>query len=523
MKGAARKSIYVVLLSLTLPLFLLSCATTDPKHMEVPIEKTAPAEKVTTFTENLKTFGLMMEIHRAQPLKVMVKDIVDKTGASAATGSEIQQNITEIVKSTLNSMGENVVFIEYDPEFVQSMQQTGYSDFSNRLIPDIVVTGAITEFDRALESWDKGMDVGAEVQFSHVKKFLPSQTISMEYSDAAMATKARITVDFNLKDFRTLAGIPGMNIVNAIEVQKGQRKQEFGITLFGPTFGSKGSRKIVQGRHDAVRQVVQSGLIQLMGRYAAVPYWKVFGEESVPDDTVIKSWMRGFPKLDDASRITMMQEKLYLHGYDVDINGKVDEKTKAAFSDFKSKNNLTGGSLNADTFLKIYFTVPVNENVYARSQAMGSGGGTEITQTPSPSQVTPQQQQTAASSADQQQNQQDDFGRAGNLMTQAYGRFKQNDYQNAAQLFEESIKALPTPVAYYYLALCYQFLQDKKMAITRLEDGVQKFGQDFPLWKALGMGYYEVGDEQKAKSAFKNALALKSNDKQVQFFIERIK
>ncbi|MEK7828863.1 MAG: hypothetical protein AAB256_03670, partial [Deltaproteobacteria bacterium] len=169
--------------------------------MEVPVDtKTAaPVQKVTAFTDNLKTFGLMMEIHRAQPLKVVVKDVVDKTGASFATGSEIQQNITEIVKSTLNSMGENVVFIEYDPEFVQAMQQTGYSDFSDKLIPDVVITGAITEFDRALESWEKGMDVGAEAEFRNINKALPSKTLSVEGSDASMATKARITVDFNLK------------------------------------------------------------------------------------------------------------------------------------------------------------------------------------------------------------------------------------------------------------------------------------------------------------------------------------
>lgn len=517
MKGVAIKFIYI-LLSLALPLFLLSCASMDPKNMEVPVSvaTNAPAQKVTAFTDNLKTFGLMMEIHRAQPLKVVVKDVVDKTGASFATGSEIQQNITEIVKSTLNSMGENVVFIEYDPEFVQAMQQTGYSDFSDKLIPDVVITGAITEFDRALESWEKGMDVGAEAEFRNINKALPSKTLSVEGSDTSMATKARITVDFNLKDFRTLAGIPGMNIVNAIEVQKGQRKQEFGITLFGPTFGSKGSRKIVQGRHDAVRQVVQSGLIQLMGRYAGVPYWKVFGEDAVADEIVIKSWMRGFPKLDDASRISLMQEKLYLHGYNIDVNGKVDEKTKAAFSDFKSKNNLPGGSLNADTFLKIYFAVPINEDIYARSQALSSGnGGTEITQTPASS-------PTVASETHQQEPQHD-FNKAGNLMTQAYGKFKKNDYQNAAQLFEQSINASPTPVAYYYLALCYQFLQNKRMAITSLEDGVKRFGEDFPLWKALGLGYYEIDEKEKAKVAFKNALTLKSNDKQVQFFMERLK
>lgn len=515
MKKVAKKFI-CALFSLTLPVILLSCVS-DPKQMEVPIEPTkGPSEKVTTFSDNLKTFGLMMEIHRAEPLKIMVKDITDKTGASVSTGSEIQQNITEIVKSTLNSMGENVVFIEYDPEFVSAMQQTGYSDFSEKMIPDVVVTGAITEFDRALDSWEKGTDVGAEVQFSHVNKALPSQTISAEYENSAMANKARITLDFNLKDFKTLGGIPGMNIVNAIEVQKGQKKQEFGITLFGPTFGSKGSRKIVQGRHDAVRQVVQSGLIQLVGRYAAVPYWKVFGENAVSDDIVIRSWLRGFPKLDDASRISMMQEKLYLNGYDIEVNGTVDEKTKTAFSDFKSKHNLAGGSLNAETFLKIYFAVPVNESVYARAQVLAAGGGngTEIS---APSSSGSPQQPV------QQQEQPDAFGKAGNLMTQAYSYFKQNDYANASQLFEESLKAAPTPVAYYFLAVSYQSLKNQKMAIMRLEESVQQFAQDFPLWKALGMSYYEIGEEKKAKNAFKTALALRPDDKQVKFFFDRIK
>jgi len=518
MKNAAKRFIYA-LSALMLSFVLVSCVS-DPKQMEVPIEPTkGPAEKVTTFTDNLKTFGLMMEIHRAQPLKIMVKDISDKTGASVSTGSEIQQNITEIVKSTLNSMGENVIFIEYDPEFVSAMQQTGYSDFSDKMIPDVVVTGAITEFDRALESWEKGTDVGAEVQFSHVQKALPSQTISAEFEDSAMATKARITLDFNLKDFKTLGGIPGMNIVNAIEVQKGQKKQEFGITLFGPTFGSKGSKKIVQGRHDAVRQVVQSGLIQLVGRYAAVPYWKVFDEDAVSDEIVIKSWLRGFPRLDDASRISMMQEKLYLNGYDLEINGKVDEKTKTAFSDFKSRHNLAGGSLNAETFLKIYFAVPVNESVYARAQALAAGGGngTEISEPSSPGSLQQPSQSV------QQQDQPDDFGKAGNQMTQAYSYFKQNDYANAAQLFEKSLKSAPTPVAYYFLAISYQSLKNNQKAIESLEEGVQIFGNDFPLRKALGMSYYEVGNETKAKAVFQAALTIKPNDKQIKFFLDRIK
>lgn len=519
MKGILKKNVYV-LLSLVVPLFLLSCVT-EPTKMELPIEKTAPKEKVTSFTENMKQFGLMMEIYKTRPTKMMVKEIVDKTGASVSTGSEIQQNITEIVKSTLNSMGENVIFIEYDPDFVLAMQQTGYSDFGDKLIPDIIVTGAITEFDRGLESWEKGTDLGAEVEFSHVKKALPSQTISAEYSNTAMANKARITVDFNLKDFRTLAGLPGMNVVNSMEVQKAQKKEEVGITLFGPTFGQKGSMRKVQGRHEALRLLVQSGLIQLVGRRAGIPYWRVFGEDAVPDDSVLKSWRREFPRLDDATKITLLQQYLFLHGYDVDINGNLDSKTKSAYSNIMSKLNLSG-ALSTENFLKIYLSVPIDENTYEKTQLMiakmeGSSGNSPTVVVSSSNQETPQQPIT---SGGQQAN---DFSKAGNLMTQAYSYFKQNDYANAAKLFDESIKAAPTPVAYYFLAISYQSLKNNQKVIASLEEGVQIFNNDFQLWKALGMSYYEVGDEKKAKLVFQTALTIKPNDKQIKFFLDRIK
>lgn len=506
-----KKAKIIKVVCLLMPLAFASCATTEPPKMDLPIQETAPEQKVTRFSETMKDFGLMLEIYRQQPMKVMIKEVVDKTGASVSTGSEIQQNITEIVKSTLNSMGENVVFIEYDPEFVALMQQTGYSEFGDKLIPNVVVTGAITEFDRALQSWEKGTDAGAEADFSHVKSWLPSQSVAVDYSDSTAANKARITVDFNLKNFQTLAGVPGMNVVNTMEVQKAMAKKEFGITLFGPTFGTSGSLKKVQGRHDAIRLLVQSGMVQLVGRYAGVPYWRLFGEGAVSDEMVLKSWRREFPRLSEADRVGLMQQYLYLHGYDLTVNGRVDGKTKAAFSDFMSKNGVTEKALNVDVFLKIYLSVPINENVYLRAQELNA--------------AIAQAAQADAGGGGVQQASGDvrleDIGKAGNLMTAGYSYFKQGDYLKASQLFDESIKASPTSVGYYFLAMSYQSMEDKPRAISSLEEGVKQFRNDFPLWKALGMSYNEAGNSPKAKEAFTAASTLKPNDRQVIFMLER--
>lgn len=525
MKSTTRKFLCFLII-LALPFLFLSCAT-DPEKFELPMGKTAPEKKVTTFTENMKNFGLMLEIYRDQPIKVMVKEMTDKTGASYSTGSEIQQNITEIVKSTLNSMGENVVYIEYDADFVGQMANLGYNDLSEKAIPDVIATGAITEFDRALSGWEKGTDIEAEYDLKKVPTWLPSKSVGIEYGDTTSSNKARITLDFNLKNFQTLSGIPGMNVVNSMEVQKGMVKKEFGITLFGPTFGSRGTMKKVQGRHDAVRLLVQSGMIQLVGRFAGIPYWKVFGDDAVQDEEVIKSWKRGFPRLSGPDKVSLTQKYLYLHGYDVEVNGNVDNKTRAALDDFRTKNNIQGYALNADVFLQIYLTVPINEETYERSQQLlGLLAKSEAPNEPAPK--TTKQSQPAPADIKEMvpvkgEESSKDSSKAVKLMMDGFNSFKQGDYSKASQSFNESIKISPEPASYYFLALCYQSLNSKQKAIASLEEGTKKFNKDFTLWKALGMSYYESGDKKNANKAFSTALDLKPNDKQVKFFLEKTK
>jgi TolA-binding protein len=469
------------------------------KDMKVPGEEkaanTAPGIKITKFTETLKDFGLMMEIYRETPVRIVLREITDKTGASASTGAEIQQSITEISKSTLGNMGENVVYIEFDPEFLQSMQQTGYSDFSNKIVPEVAITGAITEFDRSLTSWEKGMDAGGEANIGGLPAGLPTKAVSLDYSQSEGQSTSRITVDFNMKKFQTLASIPSMSMTNSMEVNKGMAKKEIGLTLFGPTFGSNGSMKKVQGRHDAVRLLVQSSLLQIVGRYAGVPYWRVFGNDAIPDEVVLQSWKRQFKNLPGEVQLSLLQRYLNLHGYDVDITKQLDSKTKAAFSEFCSKNHIGSNALDADTFLKIYLTVPLTEATYERAQALNAG------------------QNLGA--------QEPDYGKIANILNEAFKLFTSGDFSGAVSKFDESIKITPSPVAYYYMGMSYQQMKDINKGITALEAGTKAFKGDFALWKNLGLAYNEVGDNAKAKQAFTAANAINPNDRNVKFFMER--
>lgn len=368
-KFLIRKVLYGTILISSLPLFV-ACSGMDPRDVDVELEKTAPEAKITSYTQALSELGRMSEIFGTGVVRIQCSDIADNTGTSMTTGGEIQKNITEIMKSTLNSMGGNIVFIEYDPSFIQNQMVTGYSNFEEKVIPDVVITGGITEFDRALETRDSGVDVGANASFSGVPSWAPSNEVALNVGDTGKASKSRITLDFNMKDFKTLAGVPKMTATNSMEVNKALKQKELGITLFGPTFGLKGAIKKVQGRHEAVRLLVQLSMIQMVGKYTGLPYWRLLGEDSLPDPVVIDSVIANYYSLSPAFRIALAQQWLYVYGYDVELTGKIDTKTLAALQ--KVIPNFPAGSqeLSEKDFVNLYVNMPYDAPALGRRNAL---------------------------------------------------------------------------------------------------------------------------------------------------------
>ncbi len=345
--------------------FLSSCGAANPHNVDVKLEKSAPVVQITSYSGALLDLGLMSEIYDTGVMKVQSQDIADQTGTSVTTGGEIQRNITEIMKSTLNSIGGNVVFIEYNPSYIQNQMVSGYSNFDNKTIPDVVITGGITEFDRGLETRGEGTNADAEADFGGAPDWFPSKTAGISYGDTGKRGTARITLDFNLKNFQTLAGIARMTTTNSMLVHKGLQEEELGITLFGPTFGLKGTIKKVQGRHEAVRVLVQVSMIQMIGKYLTLPYWRLLGDDSRPDKVVLDSISDTYYRMSKEDRIGAVQQWLTLHGYDVTLNNKLDSKTQAALKKFDPALAGDGTDISEELFSKIYLTIPITRKAYA--------------------------------------------------------------------------------------------------------------------------------------------------------------
>lgn len=265
-------------------------------------------------------------------------------------------------------MGGNVLYIPYDPAFIQNNMVTGYSSFDAKMIPDVVVTGGITEFDRGLETRGKGNDASMEADFN-VSKHLSSK-VGFDYRDEDKTGLSRITLDFNLVNFKTMVGILRMNTTNSIEVHKAMAEKELGITIFGVSFGRKGSIKKVQGRHAAVRLLVEASMIQIVGKHLVLPYWRLLGDDALPDEVVTTAFAKSFYRMSEPDRIAAVQEWLFLHGHDVPVNGVMDQRTLNALRAF---NPNAGPSVDIETATKIYMSIPIDNNAYARRLMLAGG------------------------------------------------------------------------------------------------------------------------------------------------------
>ncbi len=349
------------LLSVIVVLPLLSSCQSNPHNVNVTLPKSAPEAKVTIFADAITKMGTMSAIYSNQPLRVMANEITDNTGTSVATSAEIPRDITSMVKSALNAFGGNITFIPYDPNFMANTMNTGYTNYANKIIPDIIVDGGITEFDRGLETNGDSSNINARGTIS-------GKAIGLDYEDSNKASLARVTLDFNLIDFQTFAGIPQMQAINTIKLNKAVKKDSIGFTILSASFGAKGTVKKVQGRHAAIRLLVQLSMLQVIGKYEKLPYWKLL-PGSVRDTNLLNRVMDDYYSLPPHLRIAQLQKFLALNGYAVDVNGQQDQRTLAAKQQVIAKYNLTSNS-DVDIYLKLYENVPITRENKFKSQQL---------------------------------------------------------------------------------------------------------------------------------------------------------
>ncbi|MFK5983798.1 MAG: DUF4384 domain-containing protein [Pseudomonadota bacterium] len=344
--------------------FLLGCES-NPQNVDVKLKKSAPEPTFTIYTSAINRMGMMTDIYNAPMLKVMTTEVSDNTGTSVATSAEIPRDITEMVKSALNSIGGKITYIPYDPSFLSNNMAVGYSEFSNKLIPDVIVSGGITEFDRGLVTKGDGTNLGLSGTIS-------GKSIGFAYDDSNKSSLARVTLDFNLVDFQTFAGIPRIQAINSIKLNKAVKETNIGFQIIGSSFGVKGDVKKVQGRHAAVRLLVQLSMLQIVGRYQRLPYWNLIPGASI-DQVVVDRVLEEYYDMTQIEQIVRFQELLYIKNYNLNVTGEYDSATQQALQAFATEKGLADSGLTSKVYWELYNSIPITHEARHKRNLLLSG------------------------------------------------------------------------------------------------------------------------------------------------------
>ncbi len=339
-----------------LSLFCFGCAKIDPRQVDIEVPSGIIEVNNTELSHVLKDLGQMAEIYGVRT-RIMVDKISDNTGSAEHTKAEIPYDVTEMTVSALNAIGGNILFVPYRPDIVLNLKNLGYSNLQNKLVPAAIIIGGITEFDRGLETEEDSANIGYESD-----AFGQETPVGIEYMQGEKTSTARIAIDLNMLNVETMSGLPQIQTSNTMQVHKGIGKKELGFTILGPTLGLKGEVKKVEGRHAALRLLVQTSIIQIIGKYLDLPYWRLL-DGAKPDSTVEyyvkKRWNY---QMDEKKKINKVQELLFLHGYKkIRLTNFLDEETKSAIKDFSEKNKCLT-KIGFNLYSSLYYTLPLTEN-----------------------------------------------------------------------------------------------------------------------------------------------------------------
>ena len=107
-------------------------------------------------------------------------------------------------------------------------------------------------------------------------------------------------------------------------------------------------------------------MCQIVGRYYGLPYWRLLGNGAMPDELVVSAIKKYYYNLDESTKISVIQDWLFLHGYDVPLSGELDDSKISALQQFGSSYSPVDGNIDVDTFINVYTSIPVDESTLAR-------------------------------------------------------------------------------------------------------------------------------------------------------------
>lgn len=263
------------------------------RHIEYPLETQTRA------TNFLGCFGDMLTTYRTNgntvnPLKIAVVDVKDATNVSSSTypDSEIPNNFTDMTLGLVSRIG-GPVRVSHIPSSSEILDAARYksvdpagsmlSNFkpSHYNYSTIQLYGALTEYDRIIDSRKRSLEGSFEIGGGRGLTDISATANKIK-------NVARMTMDFRIASASVGDVVNNSSSTNTVQVYQHGNDLSFGLSVDGNSIGYSTENSVVDARHKAIRLLIEWGVIEAIGRYAYVPYWKCLPNSDNPNQIGFK-------------------------------------------------------------------------------------------------------------------------------------------------------------------------------------------------------------------------------------------
>lgn len=353
-------------------LLLSGCATQDRTLADAnrllaerEAAKQLPSANLSQYAPALARFGQMLSIYKnGDPVIFMqTRSILDATNLSSPlAGAEIPGDVTEMVRTAVNRIGARVVYVPYHPDYLVAQAQLG-AKFGVTM-PDYLITGALTEFDRAMAG--AGRSSSATMEFGAGRG---KTDLGADFKRTAIFSA--LALDLNLVSFSTQQMVPRIQASNVVKVLNTTSEDSASLGFYGDAFGFKLEGKYLQGRHSAIRTLVDLSVLELIGKATNTPYWRCI-PNGTPDPVVIDNMRTAYEALNTDVKIGLVQVTLQKYGQPVTVTRKWDAATQEALQAVQAQRFPEVAAMNVMTWQGVeplFFGVPMPWDVDAPTVA----------------------------------------------------------------------------------------------------------------------------------------------------------
>ncbi len=342
---------------LVVTIFLFDGCTAFKEFSKKEQNITRPIDNNTYFTEAFERLNELLTIFHKPLYRFQVKTVENMTSAKQAMPSDSKN----FIKTPLILHMTGLEVVAYEPLYHQvEAKTTGFLYFPDmkKSMPQLVIDGAVTQFDKGVLSKSSNFDL--DLEFGSGRG-----DTDFRYDQDRGDDLSQIALDLSIFRYKDRTYLSGVATQNKIEIHRKKRKNRFGLFLNGSGIGYSKYNTLQQSKDEALRILSEYSLIQLLGRLYEVPYWRCVIPNLEPDRRIIDKKVVFFKKAKNKMKIKLMEQLIRFYKHESIIDGVISNKELDILSQISGKYNIPCQTvLSADLYRKLYYYAPIfKENI----------------------------------------------------------------------------------------------------------------------------------------------------------------